>query len=415
MSRAAPPHTQQPALRRGPTRIDRYLFMLTLRPMVIGLGIALLALLTERLVRLLDLMTAESAPLAPLLAMLAALLPHYLGLALPAAFALGLLVALSSLSASNELDVLEGAGWSIRRITASFVVAGILLAMLSVALFGFAQPHARYAYRDAKHTLLTAGWDGSLTGGQVIEFGDGDVVSAERVLAGGQRLERVFVLRSGADGEMVTTAARGLIAPDIEGGVVRLLLEDGVSLTPDGVLRFDELVVAYELDDGDADFRARGALREQTLTELAARLHDPPATAELHARLARAFSLISIALAMIPLGLLRKRAPVWPRIIVALVGLTIYHHALLLAQELGAAGHVSPGIAIWGTTLAVFALALWLYATTPSQGTPSLLRRLLRLLAGPALPRTRIEPVVSVGGPWPERDARRGTGQWQGH
>ncbi|MEM6944875.1 MAG: LptF/LptG family permease, partial [Pseudomonadota bacterium] len=121
MSVAAP--SLQPAhgraVRLGPSRIDRMLFVRTLRPMVIGLLIALVALLSERLIRLLDLVTAEGAPFAPLVSMLAALLPHYLGLALPAAFALGLLVALSGLSTSNELDVLEGAGWSVRRIAAS--------------------------------------------------------------------------------------------------------------------------------------------------------------------------------------------------------------------------------------------------------------------------------------------------------
>ncbi|MEO1276785.1 MAG: hypothetical protein AAFV96_15880, partial [Pseudomonadota bacterium] len=41
-------------------------------------------------------------------------------------------------------------------------------------------------------------------------------------------------------------------------------------------------------------------------------------------------------------------------------------------------GRVMAVAAIWGTAVAVFLLALWLYATTPSQGTPSVLRRLLR-------------------------------------
>ncbi|MEM7498475.1 MAG: LptF/LptG family permease [Pseudomonadota bacterium] len=377
---------------RGPSRIDRYLFMLTLRPMIVGLGIALVALLTERLIRLLDLVTAESAPIAPLLAMLAALLPHYLGLALPAAFALGLLVALSGLSSSNELDALESAGWSVRRIAASFVLSGALLAVLSLVLSGFAQPHARYAYRDAKHTLVTAGWNGTLPEGQVVTLGDGLALSAARVGSAGQRLEEVFLVQTREAGETVTTAARGLILPDVDAGTMRLLLEDGISLTPRGILRFEELLVSHEIRDPDDAFRPRGELRERTLPELFAEMDDPASASELHARLARAFSLISIALAMVPLGLLRKRMAVWPRVIVALVGLTLYHHALLLAQELGAAGHAPPALTVWGTAALVFLLALWLYVTTPSQGTPSPLRRILRGLSqagSPPGPRRR--------------------------
>lgn len=380
-----PPHSP----RLGLSRIDRYLFMRTLRPMLIGLLIALVALLSERLIRLLDLVTADGAPIAPLISMLAALLPHYLGLALPAAFALALLVALSGLSTSNELDVLEGAGWSMRRIATSFVLSGVLLAVLSLALFGFLQPHARYAFRDARHALVTAGWNGTLPEGQVVQLGDGFALSAARVDAGGQRLEEVFIVQTRDDGETVTTAARGLIAPDLDTGEIRLLLEDGVTLSPQGVLRFDEIVLNRQLKDDDDRFRPRGELRERTLTELLADLDDPPAAAEFHARLARAFSLITIALAMVPLGLLRKRTAVWPRVVVALIGLTLYHHALLLAQELGAAGHVIAPAAIWGTAAVVFLLALWLYLTTPSQGTPSALRRILRAfsLGRPEIPR----------------------------
>ncbi|MEO1274213.1 MAG: LptF/LptG family permease [Pseudomonadota bacterium] len=366
----------RPSLRLS--RIDRYLFMRTLRPMLVGLLIALVALLSERLIRLLDLVTAEGAPVAPLISMLAALLPHYLGIALPAAFALGLLVALSSLSTSNELDVLEGAGWSVRRIAASFVLSGVLLAFLSLALFGFVQPHARYAFRDARHALVTAGWNGTLPEGQVVQLSGDLVLSAARVGAGGQRLEEVFFVRTTEEGETVTTAARGLVAPDLEAGQVRFLLEDGISLTPGGVLAFDEMVVTHRLKGHGDKFRARGELRERTLTELAADLDDPAAASEFHARLARAFSLVTIALAMVPLGLLRKRTAVWPRVVLALVCLTLYHHALLFAQEMGATGRVMAVAAIWGTAVAVFLLALWLYATTPSQGTPSVLRRLLR-------------------------------------
>ncbi|MEM9762980.1 MAG: LptF/LptG family permease [Pseudomonadota bacterium] len=386
----------QPSL--WPSRIDRYLFMRTLRPMLVGLLVALVALLSERLIRLLDLVTAEGAPVAPLISMLAALLPHYLGIALPAAFALGLLVALSSLSTSNELDVLEGAGWSVRRIAASFVLSGVLLAFLSLALFGFVQPHARYAFRDARHALVTAGWNGTLPEGQVVRLSGDLVLSAARVGAGGKRLEEVFVIRTTEEGETVTTAAHGLVAPDLDAGEVRFLLEDGVSLTPGGVLVFDEMVLTHRLKGHGDRFRERGELRERTLTELATDLDDPAAASEFHARLARAFSLVTIALAMVPLGLLRKRTAVWPRVVVALVGLTLYHHALLFAQEMGAAGHVVAAAAIWGTAVAVFLLALWLYATTPSQGTPSVLRRLVRGI-GRLWPHARPAGAVHDGEP----------------
>ena len=368
-----------------PHSIDLHHLKLMFRPMALALGVTLGALLAERMLRLFDLIVDQGAGLMPVMTMALSLTPHYLGLALPAAFCVGLMSTLIGMSRNNELDALEGAGWSLRRIGASFVLAGVILALLSMLLFGFAQPYARYAYRAAKHAVVTAGWSGHVEQGAFLEVEDDIVLSATEVDASGRVLTRVFVLQRGEDGETATTARRGVVVPDSISGVVQLRLEDGVSLTPEGPLEFDALVLSRDFGADGEPFRPRGASRELTLAELAQRTREEDSSAEaleleaeFHARVVRSVSLIGIALVGVPLGVVGKRTPAWPRIALALGLLTAYHHVLLLAQTLGAEGTVDPAIALWTACAAFMGFSLWLYMGTASQGGPSLARHLLR-------------------------------------
>src|SRR5690606_23312485 len=65
--------------------IDRYLLGTTLRPLAISLVVVLAALLLERILRLFSLLVDRRGPIGLVLEMAANLIPHYLGLALPAA------------------------------------------------------------------------------------------------------------------------------------------------------------------------------------------------------------------------------------------------------------------------------------------------------------------------------------------
>src|SRR3546814_9574915 len=81
---------------------DRYVLNKTLMPLTVAIGIALIALLMERLVRLPDLVVNKGGPFYLLLQMLANLIPHYLSIALSAAFFIGVLHAGMKMSSASE-------------------------------------------------------------------------------------------------------------------------------------------------------------------------------------------------------------------------------------------------------------------------------------------------------------------------
>jgi len=365
---------------------DRYLIGLMLPRMGIALAVTLAALVIERLLRLFDFVTGQGAALGPVLAMAVNLLPHYLGLALPAAFCIGVLGALRQLSSGNEIDALEGAGWSLRRIGLPFILCAAGLSVVSLGLFGYVQPYSRYAYYEVRHQVLTAGWNGRVEAGVFLDVGEGMTLAAERIGADGRNLYHVFLLREDERGETAITARRGVVVPDPQRGTLHLVMQNGRSLLPSGErLDFDRLRIAREFDMDNNPFRPRGDReRELTLGELWAGMtpdygrERPGYAAEFHDRLVRAVSLIGIALLSVPLGVMRKRSQGWQRIALAVGILAVFDNLLKFTGGLSETGEVAPAVGFWGAAILFNGFALWLYVVSPGQGADTPLRRLLR-------------------------------------
>ena len=356
--------------------------------MVVALAITLAALVLERLLRLFDFVTQQGAPPGPVLGMAVNLLPHYLGLALPAAFCVGILGALSRLSQDSEIDALEAAGWSLRRIGAPFIACAVVFSAISLLLFGYVQPYSRYAYYEIRNQVLTAGWDGRLQGGVFLDLGDELVLSAADVDAGGRALYRVFLQRQEEEGPVAVTAERGLVLPEPATNTVRLVLENGRTLLPDGQrLDFDQLVVPRRFDMDTGPFRPRGEnARELTQGEIWSAMDGATGDealrfeVEFHERLIRAVSLLGIALLSVPLAVARKRSPGWPRIALAIVVLAVFDNLIKFVSGLGGLGRIDPALGLWGLAILFNGGALWLFVTHPGQGAASPLRRFLRWL-----------------------------------
>ncbi|MEM7544845.1 MAG: LptF/LptG family permease [Pseudomonadota bacterium] len=370
--------------------IDLYLLRLMATPMGAALAVTLAALLLERVLRLFELLTGKGAPLGLVLSMTLNLVPHYLGLALPAAFAVGIIAVMTSLSSENELDAMEGAGWSVRRIGAGFVACAALLSVVSIMLFGYLQPYSRYAFSAVRNELVNAAWDARVEAGVFIDAGEGATISAEEVDPTGRFLTRVFVLQEEPDGgERILTAERGVLIPNPANRTLRLRLVNGVAVSigrEEGELSatFDSVMLEREFDLDDAQFRPRGGSeRELTQDELLVRMrgHDdlpvePRYAAEFHGRVVRALALLGVPLIAVPLAVAGKRSPPWRRVVAALVVLIAFQNTMKAVEGMAANGDIDPVLGIWGIAAAYFGLGFWLFATTASQGTDGIARRM---------------------------------------
>src|SRR4029077_15125232 len=94
--------------------------------------------------------------------MLANLIPHYLGIAIPAAFFVGILLAITRLSGDSELDAIHSMGVGLRRLLVPLMGLAVVLMIGSAILIGVLQPYTRYAYRALVYTVQNTAWDSAL-------------------------------------------------------------------------------------------------------------------------------------------------------------------------------------------------------------------------------------------------------------
>jgi lipopolysaccharide export system permease protein len=276
----------------------------------------------------------------------------------------------SRFAAQSELDAAFAAGVGFGRLIAPLVAFATVLALASVVLLGWLQPHSRYAYRSVVYLVSNAAWGATLEPGAFV--GDGTItLMAERIDAGRRELGAVFIDRREGAGGTTTTARTGHLVRDAGGAGVILRLADGVEIRSGpraddvAVLRFDRLDVPLDVGQAVAPFRLRGeGERELTMGELWARrdetsVEGPRIRA---ARLVRACSLIVLPFVAAPFGLAAKRARQGAGLVAAAAVLLIYHHLLQFGESLVDLGRVPALPALWLPFAAFAVFGLWLSA-----------------------------------------------------
>src|SRR3546814_14728504 len=114
------------------------------------------------MLRLLDMVLDTGSGLTLLLQMLAFLVPHYMALALPVAFFLGVLLAFARLHQNREIDALGSAGIGLRRLLSPVLLLALALTVVRAPNFAVGQPFARYTYRPLVPAVAQAPPNASL-------------------------------------------------------------------------------------------------------------------------------------------------------------------------------------------------------------------------------------------------------------
>jgi lipopolysaccharide export system permease protein len=349
------------------TLLDKYVLNQMIRRLVIAMGIVIVILLLERVLRIIEFAAENNIAFLLVLEMTANLLPHYIGLALPSAFFISILLLMAQLGDNSELDIILGTGKSVGQIAKPMIIFGCILAMLSVALLGYLQPLSRYGYRTIRHVGANALWSEAITNSRFYTPSNGVTVFSDGVDPTGTIIEGVFVHQVDPEGiETTITAKTGHVETDVDQDQAKIMLQDVVQIVkrpeqPPTVLYLKSLDFTPDFSLKPVPFRPRGNdARELTLTELA-RLYtqDTPETAdgqpieegqrnsELHARLVRSASVAIMPFLAIPMGIAAKRRRRGAAIATASVMLLMYHYTLQLGEGFVGLGHVSAFLGLW--------------------------------------------------------------------
>jgi lipopolysaccharide export system permease protein len=354
--------------------IDTYILRRVLMPLLAAVGIAMAALLMQRLILLLDLFANRGSPLSIILRMLGNLVPFYLGIALPAALFIGVLYAGSRLSSESELDAMRASGMSLLRLIAPVLALAVVLVIISSYLLGWLQPYTRFGYRALVHLVTDTQWDSAIERGAFFTGFGGKTILIGDISDGGRTLSRIFVKDKDESGRtIIVTAERGDLLKQSDFSLV-LSLHHGVrsETTPNGdatrAMTFDQLDLPLESIAPDP-FRPRGEKEsELTFTELiqnyfntSPNLDYEDILAEINERLVRTVSIFFLPFLAFPVGISSRRTSKSLRMIVGVLFLIFYYEVLQFGEASVSKGKIGPALALWLPCGIFVGCSLWLF------------------------------------------------------
>ena len=346
-------------------------------PLISTLVIAAMLLILDRMLRLFDFVAAQGGPVSVVWRMLANLIPEYLSLGIPIGLMLGILLAFRRLALSSELDVLRGVGLSPARLMKVPYMYAVALALVNLAIVGFVQPYARYAYEGLPYELRSGALGASIQVGEFTNIGKGMTLRIEESREGGRDLRGIFMRidQKKMGQSMAVTAARGRFLGTDDPDTIILRLTDGVLVQRSGtsasprILSFSGHDLPVSLPR-IASFRGRGDRdRELTLPELA-RVGAAPRTdtatrnevrANFHFRMAEVAMMMLLPLAALAFAVPPKRSTSALGVFLSIVFIVTYHKINQYGEAMGASGRVDPLLALWGPFLVFSAIIIWMY------------------------------------------------------
>ncbi len=362
---------------------DRYLARLIAVPLFSTLVIAAMLLVLDKMLRLFRFVAEEGGPVSVVWRMLANLLPEYLSLGIPIGLMLGILLAFRKIALSSELDALRALGLSYGRLLRVPYIFAVALALVNLAIVGFVQPYARYAYEGLRFELRSGALGASIKVGEFANLGKRMTLRIEKSANEGQNLSGIFVMTESKDGKtLAVTAEKGTFLATDDPDTIIFRLSNGVLVhnapgyKVPRVLSFTGHDLPIDLPKIEA-FRNRGGKdRELTLPELARvsvneklpKMLRAESMANFHFRLVEVAMMLLLPLLAVALAVPPKRSSSALGVFLAVIMVVTYHKINESAEGLGALGRVDPFFALW-IPFALFAALIcrmyWTLAHTP--------------------------------------------------
>lgn len=358
------------------TATDKYIFRLTVVPMLGIFALAASLLLLEKMLRLFEFVSTEGGPVNVVFEMLLNVIPEYAGLAIPLGLMLGVLFAFRRLAMTSELDVMRAVGLSYVRLLRVPYLLAIALMGLNFAIVGYMQPKARFAYEELEFQLRSGALGASIKVGEFTAIEDRMALRIEESRDDGRQLIGIFARVANNKGQVLSISAREgrFLANREDRNTIVLRLTDGTIIhsVPNGTPR----VLSFSRHDLPIDlpalekFRQRGEdEREYVIPELLDIGWSPEAStqqrqgslANFNYRMVEVIMMIMLPLLAVALAVPPKRSTSALGIFLSIVLVVAYHKVNQYAESVAGLGRVDPFVALWGPFVLLFALIAWMF------------------------------------------------------
>ncbi len=322
-------------------------------------------------------LTAGRMSISFFLYIVALIIPGVIPYALPLGMLTGILLVFGRMSAQSEIVAMKACGRSLYSMAAPVFFLAICASLFSLAINFYYAPAADYAYKNALKNIIRANPLQFITPGSFIKEFPGYVIYAKEAEGSDLIGFRIWELDGQGRATVAIQSDRGILSYDDAADEILLTLKNGTAersrqddpedlRKPLPTARFDELVIKLPLGDiiGSMD-KSGKQLKRMTLGELLdARdtwhpRREGETTPELAFRdrievqlqiqknFAMAFSIFSMVLLAIPLGIKASRSETFANVGIALALAMSYYLLTVLISWLEKYPTIRPDLLIW--------------------------------------------------------------------
>ena len=256
--------------------IHRYIIREVIPPFVLSLVVLTFLLMLPPIMEVAEDLIAKGVDGLTIVRMMLTLLPQGLGVTIPMALLVGILMGMGRLSGDRETVAMQACGISISRILAPVMVLATMGAAVTCYILVVSLPDANQAFRDLSYTTIANRAEGEVRPRVFHDDFPDVMLYAREVALDGSGWSQVFLAdTSNPDQPNVYLAERGRIAIDRGNRTVDVVLEHGTGHRSDPstpgeyeVHEFEELVIGLNAETAFPRSGPQRGLAELTIPQL---------------------------------------------------------------------------------------------------------------------------------------------------
>ncbi len=363
--------------------IDRYILREIIPPFILGLLVFTFLLMIPPIMEVAEELIAKGVDSVTIMRLMVTLIPQGLGLTIPIALLLGVLMGLGRLSSDRESVAIQACGVSLYRMLYPVVLLAVLASLATAYILIVALPDANQAYREITFRVLANRAEGEVKPRVFDEYFSRVVLYVREVSTSGGGWSEVFLadLRDSNQPD-VYVAERGQILLDREARRVEIVLTGGTGHVVDPsqpdtyeVHDFEEMVLQVDADSVFPRSGPQRGMRELPIAQLreeADRManagvspHRP--IMEIHRKFSIPVACLIFALIGLALGVTSRKDGKLASFALG-IGVVFAYYVLMYGggEAMAKAAVVSPHLAMWipNIVLGVFGVALLVWRSS---------------------------------------------------
>ena len=342
---------------------DRYILREVLPPFGLGLLVLTFLLMLPPIMDYAEELIAKGVDGVTILTIMATLIPQGLGITIPAALLIGVLIGLGRMSTDRETVALQACGVSIFRMLAPLALLAVAAAAATCYIMVVALPDANQAFREITFRVVANRAEGEVKPRVFYDAFPNVMLYVREVSAAGDGWLDVFLADTrSADQPDVYVAERGRVVIDRERRLVDIVLHNGTGHvsdatdpTPYEVHGFEELIISLDPESVFPRTGPQRGLAEFTLPQLraeAARLtqlglgaHRP--VMEMHRKFSVPFACLVFALIGLGLGVTSRKDGKLASFVLGIGVIFTYYVFMYTGEAMAKGALLSPHLAMW--------------------------------------------------------------------